>query len=101
MKALGATDKDVERLFLMESLIMGLAGGVIGISIGMGMGSIFNLIISAVSSRFGGTSISLFVSPVWFILLVIAVSALIGLAAGFIPARRASRLSPKEAFLRK
>jgi putative ABC transport system permease protein len=101
MKALGATDKDVEKLFLMESLIMGLAGGVIGIVLGMGLGLIFNLIVSEISTHYGGASLSLFVSPAWFLILVVGVSALIGLAAGFIPARRASRLSPKEAFLKK
>jgi putative ABC transport system permease protein len=101
MKALGATDGDVEKLFLMESLVMGLAGGVLGILLGTGLGEVLNIIISAISTHLGGGAFSLFASPIWFLALVISVSALIGLAAGFIPARRASKLSPKEAFLRK
>jgi ABC-type antimicrobial peptide transport system permease subunit len=101
MKALGATDKDVKQLFLTEALVMGLAGGIVGIILGVGLGQIFNLIVSLVAEHYGGVAFTLFVSPLWFILLVIGFSAVIGLAAGFIPARRASSLSPKEAFVRK
>ena len=101
MKALGSTDRDVERLFLMESLIMGVAGGLFGIILGTGLGGIFNFAISTFSTRLGGQQFALFVSPIWFLLLVMSVSAVIGLLAGFIPAHRASLLSPKEAFLRK
>jgi ABC-type antimicrobial peptide transport system permease subunit len=101
MKSLGAMDSDVRNLFLMESLIMGVAGGVSGILLGMGAGAIFNFILNLVAKRFGGKPFSLFITPMWFILLVIGSSAMIGLISGFWPARRASGLSPKEAFLRK
>ncbi len=101
MKALGATDSDVRRLFLTEALVMGVAGGIVGIVLGVGIGWLLNLVVSLVSQHYGGGAFTLFVSPLWFILVVIGVSALIGLAAGFIPARRATQLSPKEAFVRK
>lgn len=101
MKSLGAMDSDVRNLFLMESLIMGLAGGVIGVLLGMFGGFICNLILNIVASRLGGKGFNLFITPIWFIALVIGTSALIGLVSGFWPARRASGLSPKEAFLRK
>ncbi|HVN26074.1 MAG TPA: ABC transporter permease [Candidatus Paceibacterota bacterium] len=101
MKALGATDKDVKMLFLTEAVVMGLAGGVVGIGLGVGIGQLFNFVVSLIAERYGGVAFALFVSPLWFILVVIAVSGLIGFAAGFIPARRASSLSPKEAFVKK
>jgi len=101
MKALGATDKDVRRLFLVEALVMGLAGGVVGIILGVGVGQVLDFIVSFIAQHYGGTAFQLFVSPAWFLGLVIGVSAIIGLAAGFIPARRASSLSPKAAFLQK
>ena len=101
MKALGATDSDVRRLFLTEALVMGLAGGAVGVILGIGLGELFNLVVSLIARHYGGKGFALFVSPVWFILVVVGVSALIGLAAGFIPARRATLLSPKEAFIRK
>lgn len=101
MKSLGAMDSDVRNLFLMESAIMGLSGGVSGILLGIGMGELFNLGLNLLARRLGGESINLFYTPTWFIILVLVSSSFIGLFAGFWPARRASGLSPKEAFLRK
>ncbi len=101
MKSLGAMDSDVRNLFLMESAIMGMAGGLAGIGMGMGAGELFNLALNILAKRLGGESINLFYTPIWFITLVLVSSSFIGLFAGFWPARRASGLSPKEAFLRK
>ena len=101
MKSLGAMDSDVRNLFLMESMIMGMAGGVAGIAMGMGGGAIVNFGINILAKRLGGEPVDLFFTPTWFILLVLGSSSIIGLLAGFWPARRASGLSPKEAFLRK
>ncbi len=101
LKSLGATDKDVRNLFLVEASIMGLMGGLGGIFIGVGGGKILNLIISLFSKNFGGDSISLFMAPLWFIGLILAFSILIGFVSGWWPAHRAAGLSPKEAFTKK
>ena len=101
MKSIGAMDKDIRNLFLMESLIMGTLGGVVGILMGMGSGVIVNFVLNIFAKRFGSPAFDLFITPIWFILLIILTSALIGVISGFLPSRRASKLSPKEAFLRK
>jgi putative ABC transport system permease protein len=101
MKSLGATDRDIRNLFLMESSMIGFLGGVGGILLGVAMGQAGNFIISTLSRRLGGESIQLFITPLWFIGLIIGISILIGLVAGFWPARKAASLSPKEAFVRK
>ena len=101
MKSLGAMDSDVRNLFLMESAMMGLAGGISGIGLGMGFAQLFNLGVNLLAHHLGSASIKLFYTPMWFIVLVLSSSCVIGLISGFIPARRASGLSPKEAFLRK
>jgi ABC-type antimicrobial peptide transport system permease subunit len=101
MKSLGAMDSDVRNLFLMESFIMGVSGGVVGILLGVSGGAVFNFVLNLVAKRLGGKPFNLFITPAWFIMLVIGTSAVIGLISGFWPAMRASRLSPKEAFLRK
>lgn len=101
MKSLGATDRDIRNLFLMESSMLGFLGGVGGIALGFSLGQIGNLIISTLSRRLGGESIQLFITPVWFMGMIIAFSILIGFMAGFWPARKAATLSPKEAFVRK
>src|SRR6185436_1412109 len=70
MKSLGAMDSDVRNLFLMESAIMGMAGGVSGILMGMAGGQIFNFGINFLAHRLGGEPIKLFYTPTWFIILV-------------------------------
>ena len=101
LKSLGATNSDVRNLFLVEASIMGLMGGLGGALIGIGGGEIFNLIISFLATRLGGASIRLFLTPWWFVLLVLGVSVVIGFISGWWPAHKASGLSPKEAFTKR
>lgn len=101
IKSLGATDKDVRNLFLMESMIMGLLGGLGGIALGMGAGKIFNFGLNLLAQRLGGKPFELFITPPWFLGVIIVTSIFIGIISGFWPAKRAAQLSPKEAFLRK
>ncbi len=101
LKSIGATDQDVKKLFLFESSIMGLLGGVGGIILGIVLGQLLNLILSFLATRLGGDSIKLFMTPWWFIVLTLTFSLFIGLFSGWWPARKASVLSPKEAFTRK
>lgn len=98
MKSLGATDRDVKNLFLMESLLMGLSGGVGGVSLGMAAGESVNFILSVLAQRLGGSPIRLFITPLWFVITTLILSSMIGLIAGFWPAHRSTTLSPKEAF---
>lgn len=101
LKSIGATDNDVRDLFLVEASIMGFLGGAGGIIIGFLVGKIFNFLISALAIRFGGNSIDLFLTPYWFVLVIMVFSIFIGLVSGWWPAHRAAGLSPKEAFSRK
>lgn len=101
MKAIGATDSNVQDLFLMESAVIGLLGGGGGILIGLGIGKTVNAILNFVSSQMGGKSFNLFILPLWFGLVVFAMSIGIGIISGFLPARRAAKLSPRMAFLKK
>ena len=98
LKSIGATDGDVRNLFLLEACLMGLMGGAGGVIIGLVVGQIFNYGLTLISTRFGGTALNLFVSPIWFIGLIMGFSVLIGLISGWWPAHRAAGLSPKEAF---
>ena len=101
LKSLGATDYDVRNLFLVEASIMGLLGGVGGIAIGIGGGELLNFLVSLLSTKFGGEPIDLFLTPWWFVFIILAFSIIIGFASGWWPAHRASGLSPKEAFTKR
>ncbi len=83
-KALGARRKDILSQFLFEAVILCLAGGLIGIILGLGA--------SIILSQF-------FISEVtpWSVVLAFAFSVGVGVLFGMMPAVRASRLSPIEA----
>jgi putative ABC transport system permease protein len=97
MKSLGATSADVWNMFLSEAVIIGFAGGLGGIGIGLLGGEIFNYGINFLAGRFGGSGFDLFYTPMWFIGLVISFSTIVGLITGFYPAKRAAGISPLEA----
>ncbi|MEI6580875.1 MAG: FtsX-like permease family protein [bacterium] len=101
LKSIGATDFDVRNLFLLEASMMGFFGGAGGVFIGFTLGKVFNYSLSFFATRFGGASFNLFVSPLWFIGLIMVFSVLIGLVSGWWPAHRAAGLSPKEAFTKR
>lgn len=97
MKALGASSADVLQLFLMESIIIGTLGGVGGIAIGIIAGTLINFGINLLARGLGGAAVKLFIYPSWFIIVIIAVSFLVGFVTGLFPARRASKLNPLRA----
>ncbi|MDR3642289.1 MAG: ABC transporter permease [Candidatus Doudnabacteria bacterium] len=87
-KALGAKNSDILSEFLMESILVTIIGGVIGILFGGFLGWIISLI--ATSSGLTWT----FSVPVYAILLAVGVSAAIGISFGVLPARQASKMDP-------
>jgi putative ABC transport system permease protein len=89
-KAVGAKRRDILVQFLLESAMLSLAGGIIGI-IG---GWLLSLLISLID--FGGITLQTVVSPT-IIILAISVAVFIGLASGTYPALRAARMNPIDA----
>lgn len=84
--AIGALEKQVLMQFLVEAVTLSLAGGIVGILLGLG------LAYSAVSYM----NVP-FVSSPSVIVLAFAFSAAIGMVFGYFPARRAAQLNPIEA----
>ncbi len=97
MKSIGASDMGISVMFFMESAIMGFLGGVSGVSIGWLGGALFNTVINMVAVRFGGQKVSLFYSPLWFVISIIIFSTVVGFFTGLVPARRASKIDPLDA----
>lgn len=97
MKSIGATDRAISTMFFVESAIMGFLGGVSGVAIGWLGGMGFNVLINFIAAKLGGQKVSLFYSPLWFILSIIGFSVVVGIMTGFVPARRASKIDPLDA----
>ncbi len=97
MKAIGAGKRSIALMFLTESTIMGLLGAVGGVIIGYLEGKVLNIFINLIAGRFGGESVNLFYSPLWFVMTVILFGAGVGFATGIFPARKASSIDTLEA----
>lgn len=97
MKAYGATSADIYRLFLSEAMTMGVLGGVVGVGIGIGSGVGANAATRYLAHRLGGQPVDIFYTPWQFILIIVAVVAVISLITGFYPARRAGMIEVLEA----
>ncbi|MFZ3031811.1 MAG: ABC transporter permease [Candidatus Moraniibacteriota bacterium] len=97
MKSIGASRGSISLMFVMESTLMGLLGALGGILLGILEGEILNFFINLVATRFGGESVDLFYSPLWFIMTVIAFGAFVGFMTGVFPARKASHIDTLDA----
>jgi putative ABC transport system permease protein len=91
MKAIGARNKDILLIFLLNSAFIGLVGGFIGIILG-------TVLSGFLPSLFGGTPIgrSTLVT-LNSIIIALSVSVVVGVVAGIIPAYKGSRLKPVDA----
>lgn len=94
MRSIGVTRRDVQSLFLAESMIIGFLGGLSGILIGTLGGELVNLIFGLLARNFGGQVFDLFYTPTIFIVFIIVFSTVIGFVTGIYPARRAGKLNP-------
>ena len=97
LKALGAADRDIRRLFFVEAGAMGLLGGIFGVAIGWAIGHAINFGTNVYLSRRSLPGISVTSVPWWMVAAAIAFSIAVSLGAGIYPASRAARLDPVEA----
>jgi putative ABC transport system permease protein len=87
MRAIGAHEDHVLRLFLLEAVVLTLLGGAAGIAVGLGVAGLVRLLLPGLPVH----------TPLAYLFAALAVSLLTGLLAGVLPARRAARLDPIEA----
>jgi putative ABC transport system permease protein len=83
-KALGAKRSDILKQFLLESIIISVTGGLIGIILGMGVSFIIAILLVST------------VTP-WSVFIAFGFSVLVGIVFGMAPAIRASKLNPIDA----
>ena len=87
MKAIGATNFSITKIFLFESGLLGLIGGIIGMFVGF----LFAELISYLILNFANISYLKPIYPLYLIIGVLIFSVLIGIISGFLPSKNASR----------
>jgi len=97
MKAIGASDGDVKRLFFAEAGAMGILGGISGVALGWALGQVINLGTNIYLQRQSFPPEHFWSVPWWLVLFAVLFSFLVSLAAGLYPAGRAARLDPVQA----
>jgi putative ABC transport system permease protein len=97
MKAIGGSDGDVRRIFLIEASAIGCLGGIAGVALGWAVGRIVNFGANIYIQQQGGPVGNLFSLPFWLVGGAIAFSIAISLIAGSYPAGRAAKLDPIKA----
>ena len=89
-RALGATQGSVRRQFLIEAGVLSGMGGILGVLVALGIGFLVTLVLPRYDAR-----------PPWTAALAgVAVSVVVGLIAGYVPAARAASVDPIEALRR-
>lgn len=89
-RALGATQSSVRRQFLIEAGVLSGVGGILGVLVALAFGFLVTLVLPRYDAR-----------PPWNAAIVgVAVSILVGLIAGYVPASRAASIDPIEALRR-
>lgn len=104
MKVLGCLVKDVKKLFLFEAAMIGLLGGIVGIvlsylasfAINKYGGPLFQTLMQS-SGVYDVGDAKFSVIPFWLPFLAAGFAMLIGVLAGYFPARRATKISAIEA----
>lgn len=99
MKVIGAALSDIRRLFLLESGLIGLLGGIFGIGLSYTSSYILNSSGMRLIDYWGsaGPDAKMSIIPIWLTGFALIFSSLVGLISGFYPARRAMKLSALEA----
>jgi putative ABC transport system permease protein len=87
LRALGVRRAVIERLFLLESVVLAVAGGVLGLAAGFGIGLAVHVLAPGLPVR----------TPAGAVAAAVVMSLVVGVASGWVPARRAAALDPIEA----
>ncbi len=94
MKAVGASDRDVQKIFFFESCSIGFLGGLFGLVLGWSVSRVINRIMNFFLARQGVPYLDYFNLTLWLCLAAIGFSVLVSLIAGIYPAARAARIDP-------
>ncbi len=93
MKAIGAKNSQILTIFLIESSLIGLIGGILGMLLGVGIATIAEQLIGG----FLGPGFFQVFLPWWLLLGAVTFALVIGTLSGILPAKQASNMHPVNA----
>jgi putative ABC transport system permease protein len=97
MKAIGASDRDVKKLFFAEAGAMGILGGIFGLILGWAIGQLINFGTNIYLRRQSIPPEHFWSVPLWLAIFSIVFAFVVSLISGLYPAGRAARLDPVQA----
>jgi ABC-type antimicrobial peptide transport system permease subunit len=97
MRAVGATETDVQAIVLGEAAVIGIVGGLLGIGLAVGIGMTWNWYATANIPRFPFKPDSWFDFKTWIWAGGLGFSTLGCILGGYLPARRAAKMEPAQA----
>jgi putative ABC transport system permease protein len=97
MKAIGASDGDVKKLFFAEAGAMGILGGIVGVALGWAIGQAINLGTNIYLKKQALPPEHFWAVPWWLVGAAIVFAFIVSLLSGLYPAGRAARLDPVQA----
>jgi putative ABC transport system permease protein len=87
LRAIGVQRSTVQQLFLLEAVVLALAGGTMGLAAGFGLASLLRAVVPGLPLK----------TPIEAVIAALAMSVFVGAVSGVAPARRAAGLDPIEA----
>ncbi|NOZ96115.1 MAG: ABC transporter permease [Acidobacteria bacterium] len=87
LRAVGVPRRVIERLFLVEAMLLAVGGGAGGLAVGLGLSAVARVLVPGLPVA----------TPLFAILSALAMSLIVGVLSGWVPARRAAALDPIEA----
>ncbi len=95
LKALGATSREVRRMFTADAILLGIIGGIVGVILGTLLGRLVDWIGHLYLESEGVVGIGqMSIVPPWLAIGALIFAAFIGVLGGLYPAARAARLDP-------
>ncbi len=95
MKAIGATNRDIMSIFIIEGILVSSIGGIFGIILGVFGSQGLTMILNSFM-RMGGSGLAPVIT-IMSVVLAVAVSIIVGVLSSLYPAWKAARMSPIEA----
>ena len=94
LKALGSRRRDVLLIFVAEAAFIGLAGGLVGVLIAVGLGRLGNTVVDRLTQSVAGTGFDVFRTDFGVVATALLLAIVLSTVSGLLPALRAAREDP-------